>query len=103
MVGVVGVVPFAGIPGFLWLELAEPLGRKACPGRAWSEFQSGVSWPAAILMTPAWALSFLPAYRLARLATTPAKLVWGTAAALGVVALAGLGLAIFFYVVGCSW
>ena len=61
------------------------------------------SWPAAILMTPLWAVSFLPAYRVARLATSPGRLVAGAAAALSLVALAGIGLAASFYVLGCSW
>lgn len=103
IIGGVGVVPFAGMPGFLWLEVAAPLGRLACPGRAWGDFQSGVSWPAAILMTPMWALSFLPAYRVARLATSRGRLVATIAGAVGLVALAGIGLAIFFYVLGCTW
>ena len=54
-------------------------------------------------MTPPWALSLLLAYRLARRATTPAKLVGGVLAGLAVMVLAGAGLALFFYVVGCSW
>lgn len=102
-VAVLGVVPLAGMPGFLWLELTEPLGRMACPGRTWADFQSGVSWPAAILMTPPWALSLLLGYRLARRGTSPAKLIGGAFAGLAAVVLAGVGLALFFYVVGCSW
>ena len=83
--------------------MTKPLGRLACPGRAWSDFQSGVSWPAAILMTPPWALSLLLAYRLARRATSRARLFGGALVGLAAVVLAGVGLALFFYVGGCSW
>lgn len=102
-VAVLGVVPLAGMPGFLRLELTEPLGRMARPGRAWRDFQSGVSWPAAILMTPPWALSILLGYRLTRRATTRAGLFVGALAGLAAVVLAGVGLALFFCVLGCSW
>ena len=99
----VGVIPFGGMPGFLWLWVTEPLGRMACPGRAWGDFQSGVSWPAAILMTPPWGLSLVPGYRIARLGTSRRGLIATSAGGLGFVVLTGVALALFFYILGCTW
>ena len=102
-VAVLGNVPLIGLPGFGFLELAYPIVR-ALPGR-WplGGFESGASWPSAMMITAIWPACFVPAYRLARLARSKAQLAGTSFAALLLVAVCGVLVALMFIVLYFIW
>ena len=102
-VAVLGNVPLIGLPGFGFLELAYPLVR-LLPG-SWplGRFESGGSWPSAMMITAAWPACFLPAYWLARQARSGPQLLGTTLAAVLLAGLTGVVLALLFVALYFVW
>lgn len=90
-----------GIPGAVWLELAEPLARPWCSAQSLSEFGAAAGWPAAIVITALWPASFVPAYWFVRRSASSVQLVLRALAAVGFVGAVGLGFALLILRVNC--
>ena len=102
-VAVLGNIPLIGLPGFGFLELAYPIVR-ALPG-SWplGRFESGGSWPSAMLITAAWPACFLPAWWLARQARSRTQLLGTAIAALLMTAICGVLLALAMIALYFAW